>query len=81
MSSPTRFPSCTRAPSRHRLLAHDTPTTHYSLTGAMAIRAELQALGFRPLPRERTIERVLERNGLTAPRVRLGPLLPRQQYP
>jgi putative transposase len=29
----------------------------------------------------RTIERVLERNGLTAPRVRLAPLLPRQEYP
>src|SRR4029453_13445826 len=32
-------------------------------------------------PCERTIERVLERNGLTAPRVRLAPLLPRQEYP
>src|SRR5262245_56985648 len=29
----------------------------------------------------RTIERVLERNGLTAPRVRLAPLLPRQEWP
>jgi hypothetical protein len=34
-----------------------------------------------PLPCVRTIERVLERNGLTAPRVRLAPLLPRQEYP
>src|SRR5262249_23282075 len=39
------------------------------------------ALGTRPLPCARTIERVLERNGLTAPRVRLAPLLPRQEYP
>jgi transposase InsO family protein len=66
---------------RRRLQAHATPSTRYSLTGATAIRAELQALSFRPLPCERTIERVLERNGLTAPRVRLAPLLPRQQYP
>jgi hypothetical protein len=29
----------------------------------------------------RTIERVLQRNGVTAPRVRLAPLLPRQEYP
>jgi transposase InsO family protein len=51
------------------------------LTGAASIRAELKALGIRPLPCERTIERVLERNGLTLPRVRLAPLLPRQEYP
>ena len=66
---------------RRRLQAHATPATRYRLTGATAIRAELQALGVRPLPSERTIERVLERNGLTAPRFRLAPLLPRQQYP
>jgi putative transposase len=66
---------------RRRLQAHATPATRYSLTGATAIRAELKALGIRPLPCERTIERVLQRNGLTAPRVRLAPLLPRQEYP
>ena len=66
---------------RRRLQTHATPATRYSLTGAPAIRAELQALGIHPLPSERTIERVLERNGLTAPRVRLAPLLPRQEYP
>jgi putative transposase len=66
---------------RRRLQAHTTPATRYSLTGAAAIRAELKALGIRPLPCERTIERVLERNGLTAPRVRLAPLLPRQEDP
>src|SRR5262249_17074868 len=66
---------------RRRLQAHAAPATRYSLTGATAIRAELKALGIRPLPCERTIERVLQRNGLTAPRVRLAPLLPRQQYP
>jgi transposase InsO family protein len=66
---------------RRRLQAHATPATRYSLIGATAIRAELKALGIRPLPCERTIERVLQRNGLTAPRVRLAPLLPRQDYP
>jgi transposase InsO family protein len=66
---------------RRRLQAHATPATRYSLIGATAIRAELKALGVRPLPAARTIERVLQRNGLTAPRVRLAPLLPRQEYP
>jgi putative transposase len=66
---------------RRRLQAHATPATRYSLIGAGAILAELTALGIRPLPVERTIERVLERNGLTAPHVRLAPLLPRQEYP
>jgi hypothetical protein len=66
---------------RRRLQAHASPATRYSLIGAAAILAELKALGIRPLPCERTIERVLERNGLTAPKVRLAPLLPRQDYP
>jgi putative transposase len=66
---------------RRRLQAHASPATRYGLVGATAIRAELTALGVQPLPCERTIERVLQRNGLTAPRVRLAPLLPRQEYP
>jgi transposase InsO family protein len=66
---------------RRRLQAHASPATRYSLIGAAVILAELKALGLRPLPCARTIERVLERNGLTAPRIRLAPLLPRQQYP
>src|SRR5215469_2906018 len=66
---------------RRRLQAHATPGTRYSLIGADAILAELKALSVRPLPSRRTIERVLQRNGLTAPRVRLAPLLPRQEYP
>src|SRR5205814_9043937 len=66
---------------RRRLQAHATPATRYSLIGATAILAELKALSIRPLPNPRTIERVLQRNGLTAPRVRLAPLLPRQDYP
>jgi transposase InsO family protein len=66
---------------RRRLPAHATPGTRSSLIGADAILAELKALSVRPLPSRRTIERALQRNGLTAPRVRLAPLLPRQQYP
>jgi putative transposase len=68
-------------PVRRRLQAHATPATRYSLVGATAILAELEALGIRPLPNPRTVERVLQRNGLTAPRVRLAPLLPRQEWP
>ena len=67
--------------NRRRQQAHATPATRYSLIGAPVILAELKALGIRPLPCERTIERVLERNGLTAPRIRLAPRLPRQEYP
>jgi len=66
---------------RRRLQAHATPATRYRLIGVTAIHAELKSLGMHPLPCERTIARVLERNGLTAPRVRLAPLLPRQEYP
>jgi putative transposase len=66
---------------RRRLQAHATPATRYRLTGATAILAELKSLGVRPLPSARTIERARERNGLTAPRFRLAPLLPRQAYP
>src|SRR5215813_14990138 len=66
---------------RRRLQARATPATRYALIGATAIRAELKALGIRPLPAARTIERVLQRHGLTAPRIRLAPLLPRQEYP
>jgi putative transposase len=66
---------------RRRLQAHAAPATRYRLIGAPAILAELKALGVHPLPNPRTIERVLQRNGLTAPRVRLAPLLPRQEWP
>src|SRR3954447_3649032 len=66
---------------RRRLQAHASPATRYRLIGAPAILAELKALDIRPLPNPRTIERALQRNGLTAPRVRLAPLLPRQEYP
>src|SRR5262249_13596419 len=58
---------------RRRLQAHATPATRYCLIGATAILAEPKGLGVRPLPCERTVERVLERNNVTAPRVRLAP--------
>jgi len=51
------------------------------LIGASAILGELKALHLNPLPCERTIERVLERNGVTTPRVRLARFLPKQVYP
>src|SRR5262249_33146221 len=66
---------------RRRLQARAMPATRYALIGGTAIRAELTALGIRPVPAARTIERVLQRHGLTAPRIRLAPLLPRQDYP
>lgn len=60
---------------RRRLESRQHPQTRYSLIGASAIRAELIALHVKPLPCERTIERVLERNGVTTPRVRLARFL------
>ena len=64
---------------RRRLQAHASPASRYCLTGAASIRAELKALGIRPLPCGRTSEHVLEHKGLTASRVRLAPLRPRQE--
>src|SRR5262249_5063891 len=55
--------------------------TRYSLVGTTAILAELKALNIGPLPSPRTVERVLQRNGRTLPKVRLVPPLPRQEYP
>ncbi len=66
---------------RRRLTSQTHPGTRYSLIGAGSILAELQVLHIRPLPSLRTIERVLERNGITAPRVRLAPYLSRATYP
>lgn len=66
---------------RQRLASQAHPGTRYSLIGATAILAELQTLHIRPLPCARTIERVLQRNGVTLPRVRLSPFLPRHTYP
>ena len=57
---------------RRRLEARLHPGARYQLIGASAILAELQALHIRPVPSERTIERVLQRLGITLPRVRLA---------
>jgi transposase InsO family protein len=66
---------------RQRLASQAHPGTRYSLIGARSILAELQILHIRPLPSIRTIERVLERNGETVPKVRLAPYLARSTYP
>ena len=66
---------------RQRLTSQTHPGTRYSLIGASAILAELQALQLRPQPSLRTIERVLERNGVTLPKVRLAPYLSNPTYP
>ncbi len=66
---------------RRRLESRVHPGTRYSLIGAQSILAELEALQIRPLPSPRTIERVLARNGLTLPRIRLAPLVSRYTYP
>ena len=66
---------------RQRLASQVHPGTRYSLIEASSIVADLQVLHIRPVPSVRTIERVLERNGETAPKVRLAPYLSRATYP
>jgi len=66
---------------RQRLASQTYPKTRYSLIGAGSIVAELQDLHIRPIPSQRTIERVLERNGATVPKVRLAPVLAQATYP
>jgi len=66
---------------RQRLVSQVHPGTRYSLIGANTILAELQALHIRSLPGPRTIERVLQRNGISVPKVRLAPFLANPTYP
>jgi putative transposase len=66
---------------RKRLESSYHPQTRYALIGASAVQAELQALHIRPVPCTRTIERVLQRNGATLPKVRLARYLPEHVYP
>jgi putative transposase len=66
---------------RRRLEAQTGPGARYRLIGATAILAELQALHVPRLPSLRTIDRVLQRHGITLPRLRRPRLLPRQAYP
>ena len=66
---------------RKRLESTYHPQTRYALIGASAIQTELKALNIRAVPCTRTIERVLQRNGVTLPRVCLARFLPRHVYP
>jgi transposase InsO family protein len=66
---------------RRRLEARTRPSSRYQLIGANAIVAELKTLNVRPLPSPRTVDRVLQRHGITLPRVRLARWLPQQEYP
>ena len=66
---------------RRRLEAHATPETRYQKIGAPTVQMELKALQVIPLPGLRTIERVLQRNGLTSPRIRMAQPINPQGYP
>lgn len=66
---------------RRRLAARATPQTRYSRIGAPQIRAELEALGYSPLPCLRTINRIIARAGLSCPPLRLAPQVGRNAYP
>jgi len=66
---------------RRRLEGHVGPGARYRLVGASTILAELKGLHLRPLPSLSTINRVLQRHGITQPRVHLARSLPRQPYP
>ena len=66
---------------RKRLESTYHPQTRYALIGASSIQAELKALNIRAVPCTRTIERVLQRNGVTLPRVRLAGFLATHLYP
>lgn len=56
---------------RRRLQDRHSEQGRYGLLGAPTIYRELEQLGYRPLPTIRTIERILQREGLTQPRQHL----------
>lgn len=66
---------------RRRLAARATPQTRYSQMGASQIRAELEALGYTPLPGLRTIDRIVNRAGLSCPPLRFAPRVAQNEYP
>jgi len=66
---------------RKRLANHSDSETRYGLVGAVQIRAELEQLGYRPLPCLRTIERIVARAGLTCPPLRVVQRVTRNAYP
>jgi hypothetical protein len=66
---------------RRRLAKRATSQTRYNLIGAVQIRAELEKLGYAPLPALRTIERIVAGAGLTCPPLRLAQQMAQTQYP
>lgn len=90
-SQPRRIPADierTMAPRRAtfvniriRLESPRYANTRYGLVGASAIQSEMKALRVDPLPSLRTIERVLTRNGLSLPKVRLARYVSSHTYP
>lgn len=66
---------------RKRLAKRATSETRYGLVGATQIRAELEKLGYSPLPSARTIERIVNQAGLTCPPLRLARQISRTEYP
>ena len=66
---------------RRRLAARATPQTRYSQIGAAQIRAELETLGYSPLPSLRTIRRIITRAGLSCPPLRLSRRITHNEYP
>jgi len=66
---------------RRRLSARATPQTRYSQIGASQIRAELETLGYAPLPGLHTIRRIITRAGLSCPPLKLSLRIARNDYP
>jgi transposase InsO family protein len=66
---------------RRRLVARATPQTRYNQIGSAQIRAELESLGYSPLPGLRTINRIIARAGLSCPPMRLTHRIARNEYP
>lgn len=66
---------------RKRLAKRATAETRYGLVGAVQIRAELEKLGYSPLPCTRTIERIVNRAGLSCPPLRAAKEIARTEYP
>jgi len=66
---------------RRRLAARATPQTRYSQIGAVQIRAELETLGYSPLPSLRTIRRIIARAGLSCPPLRPSSRITCNEYP
>lgn len=66
---------------RKRFAKRATPETRYGLVGAVQIRAELEKLGYSPVPCTRTIERIIKRAGLSCPPLQVAREVPRTEYP